>query len=311
MASLGFGAWLAARFGSRRLKPPHSGSQLPRQPPEHRAAKQAHQIFEIAELLSLVLENLDQRTLFTVQRVCKTWRAVIASSPSLTRHLFTASTTPVLSDAGRKHSRELNPLIDKLLPRWVDTIKITASAELSKNWFEVTRASTRFESCLPFLARGHDNPFFRKGASWLDLHVSHPPITRVAVQTVYSKLQLYRQHVQLREYPRGMRMLDLYVIVLHWVCRGDQPRRFQVLHPAEGNVRSEHIDAACVQALPGYRDFVQGAESISEVDEMGAELFVQLHSPLACCPRVMPEEDKEFWNIMCGASFFEREHDEG
>ncbi|KAI7371518.1 hypothetical protein KC354_g475 [Hortaea werneckii] len=73
----GIGKYLAHNLGVNFLKG---------QPNEASAAK-AQQVFDIPELLEMILLKLPPRSIFAAQQVCQTFSALITSSPKIQHHL--------------------------------------------------------------------------------------------------------------------------------------------------------------------------------------------------------------------------------
>ncbi|OAQ62695.1 F-box-like domain-containing protein [Pochonia chlamydosporia 170] len=262
----------------------------------------AHPALQIPELLDLILWHLDPRTLLTTaQRVSRTWCQVIHTSPRLTRQLFS---TPSLQPSTTQ-CRVFCPLVEDLFPGWIRVIDTTKDTKMGMKAFNTTKATLQFRNCLPFKASASDNPYLRNGASWMEMQVAHPPITNIAINIMYCNLQHSQTNLIQKTYPTGMRLLDLYALILQWVSRGCQPRRFQVVRAVAGNIQAQHIPLASMLFTPLFRPY-NGIQHY-KFDGLDADLFVELQTPQPCCPSPMSEEERQFWEN-CGRAFLETEY---
>lgn len=197
------------------------------------------QVFNTPELLSSILVNLDQRNLLTVaQLVCKAWFHEINSTPCLTRHLFfnlpISSPTP-----GNTSSRILNPILSEAFPPFYelrvdqDVLVFEEEEQEEHNWMAL-EPSDQFKLTKLFAIKDPDqNPFLREAASWLRMHVSDPPTTRIAIHQSWNIRGTTSQSVDTTSYPFGLRMGDLYGFMLKWSAHGRIPR-WRVVWPEGG-----------------------------------------------------------------------------
>ncbi|KAK7746097.1 hypothetical protein SLS62_009557 [Diatrype stigma] len=119
------------------------------------------------ELLEALFLQCDMRSLLTsVQRVCRQWREIAASSPAVQAHLYFRPAIPNRSsDSSNSNSATSNnPLLAEVFPPFFEPFAINTSEGF---W---GRAEIR---ALPLARR--PAAFMREDASWRAMHVRQPP----------------------------------------------------------------------------------------------------------------------------------------
>jgi hypothetical protein len=133
------------------------------------------------EILEAILLQLDNQTLLTAQRTCRTWRALIYGSPSLPKALF------FLPEAhcGREdeENKTQNPLLVNRFP----------------SFFGKTKSVSLLPS-LDMLKRPEKlEAYLRPEASWRSMLVQQPPILVIGLlETILGKQdshEFYEVHV--------------------------------------------------------------------------------------------------------------------
>ncbi|KAH8680555.1 hypothetical protein BX600DRAFT_504331 [Xylariales sp. PMI_506] len=193
------------------------------------------QVFNTTELLLLILELLDARTLLTsATRVCRRWNDTIAESRKLQQTLFLLPRSELKAGL-----HIVNPfLLKKKVPSWLDRRGIR---ELGRE------ASDGF----PFGEKNRLRALLREDASWRRMLVAHPPILSLGhVNQRYGRSQ-YHPGGEVESYPAGLRMGDLYGLGLEWAAGGFRFRQgFQVLWGTE----AAREWAACLRMSAEDRD---------------------------------------------------------
>jgi hypothetical protein len=127
------------------------------------------------ELLELILSQLSAYDLLLAQRVCKTWHTLISSSPTLQTALFFH--VPKCATSSKQHT--LNPFINSAIPFLLTRDGNLSGDEIDKldpEVLQITDAPKRFR----FSAWSrYEEAWKRKEASWRDMYVALPPVTRV------------------------------------------------------------------------------------------------------------------------------------
>ena len=209
----------------------------PRKPNTIQAAHDT--VFAICELLEAILLDVDMRTLLvSVQRVCKRWNAVIASSPPLQRRLFFLPSFPRSSCeasstayASVQDCFEQNPLLQWAFPCFFvqDFDKGPCPDHVQRGHLPKgfvlagTRGNVWRTELLPMLdtrfrERRH-RACARRCASWRRMLVSQPPPVTVArVGTMDESPEPPRRMAAI---PGGLRMGALYdeVFAVNWEGR--------------------------------------------------------------------------------------------
>lgn len=189
--------------------------------------------------IAILLQMDQQDLLVSAQRVCKRWHDVIHQTAAIRRHLFFDITE--IPATPSKH-RILNPLLVKAFPSlFEDTTSERCTAETAVRrgqertlftgtrlyekmakpsiWRRTKRRMKWMELGDELAAQEKTNPFLRKDASWLRMHVSDPPVRRVCVQYVlkyiyYSDAVRDKRHFAVQIGGQGLRMGDLYSSML-------------------------------------------------------------------------------------------------
>ena len=118
------------------------------------------------ELLQSILIQLPVRDLLLIQRVSRTFKSLIESSPAIQRALFFRATPSTSSDP-----RERNPLLAEVFAPWFkepkDSFDLTErSRVLSLDWNSNDEKRTAYK---------------RAGASWRRMLVAQPPFKKLDV----------------------------------------------------------------------------------------------------------------------------------
>lgn len=149
-----------------RVEPsPENGISTGRQPGT-RAETAIYQALNTPEMLEMILNRLDMRTLLTsAQRVCRSWGDMISKSPSLQRALFF---TPI-EDPKKVEEKIPNPLLREAF------LSIFPANDRSK-YYEFDLSSLAMSKDASAMAR-----FTRKEASWRKMLVQQPPISGIGL----------------------------------------------------------------------------------------------------------------------------------
>lgn len=178
----------------------------------------AHRGLATPELLALILIHLDQQTLLAkAQHVCTTWRDVIHDSPALRRHLFLY--IPNTEPHRLPEERVLNPLLAKMFPSWF--VHLAGDDNHSPGQRPPVRNlpmrgfPKQITQSTLYVTRGDDNPFLRREASWMQMHVSDPPTRSVALyRSRFARGMREKRYAHPVYYPDGLRMMHLYLLTL-------------------------------------------------------------------------------------------------
>lgn len=148
------------------------------------------------ELLLLILENMDQRTLLTVaQLVCKRWHHLINRTRSI-QHMLFFQPVRKRSQKGKtsghgSEERTLNPLLAEIFAPWFAARLFRMDDGPTEN--------LRFREKL-----------LRQGASWRRMLVQEPPIRRLGICRTYLTRGRPVQRLKSVRYGRGLCMGALY-----------------------------------------------------------------------------------------------------
>ncbi|OJJ95934.1 hypothetical protein ASPACDRAFT_63935 [Aspergillus aculeatus ATCC 16872] len=124
----------------------------------------AHRIFRIPAILEMILLGLDMKTLLLSTRVCRTWNALIRSSPSIQKALFFRPADPVPGQAQAK-----NPLVEKKV--WHDFLHQRLFSRL---------VGAAYFSAFPLIESEEiDKAYLRPEASWRRMLLQQPPTSFV------------------------------------------------------------------------------------------------------------------------------------
>ncbi|KAL4904797.1 hypothetical protein BDW74DRAFT_178372 [Aspergillus multicolor] len=138
-----------------------------------------HRVLETPEILEMVLEQLDMRTLLiSAQRVCHSWNNLIASSPALQKALFF---TPI-KDANERgmHEKMLNPLLVETFP---SVFPGPQKVEVKRRFINRDKRFDFRFSDLPIASLEDEAQarFIRNDASWRRMLVSQPPMQDIGL----------------------------------------------------------------------------------------------------------------------------------
>ncbi|CAN8100179.1 unnamed protein product [Discula destructiva] len=157
------------------------------------------------ELLESTLLQLDMRSLLTsALGVCRQWRDLIRTSPSLRRALFLDSdNTQTFGDD--EQTVTYNPLMAELFPPLFNS-----GATPDTHGFDDLTLEA-----LPIGRR--TRAFYRPNASWRRMHVRRPPVQHVAAWTLFVGMAK-AETMRMVRYPAGLRMEGLYSLALGHAC---------------------------------------------------------------------------------------------
>lgn len=219
------------------------------------------------------------------------------------------------SPTGLLRRRVLNPLLVEAFPAWFSH-QVMDESRHSRNHSEKTSAKQLQNTGMYTTRREKDNPFLRRNASWLNMHVADPPVRSVALHRIRFVQPIKEKSFAHRVYfPVGMRMMHLYLLTLpEGVSLEDMHAGFQVLWAPStedglpSRIRSSHAAAAHRVGMTFPPQVHGNAERCFErIGEMGAELLVQ-----TTIAYIVLENDiwtrslRELWN-QCGLGFFREE----
>lgn len=160
-------------------------------------------VFATEELLESIFFNLDIRSIITsVQRVCKQWHRSVTTSVAVQRHLYFLPEP--LPNSNHKSNRRLNPLLSELFQPWFQHAKDPAtlfdhsqlegqtagmSTEDLNDFKKYLRDTDKFdnarrrfgETALYACGEDPDSPWRRAGATWRNMLVAQPPVTKIGV----------------------------------------------------------------------------------------------------------------------------------
>ena len=166
------------------------------------------------ELVQEMLLQLDLRTLLTsAQLVCRQWLAIIATSPTLQQALHLKPSRP-----SREGDPAPNPLLVEAFPFWYDD---AGDGKIGDRLFKT----------LPLAKRRR--VFMRKDVSWRRMLVAQPPVTRLGLATKYHGMDDKHAVFEVREFPDGLRMGELYDLGHAWLRW--KRANFQVLWGLHGS----------------------------------------------------------------------------
>ncbi|CEJ92420.1 hypothetical protein VHEMI08074 [[Torrubiella] hemipterigena] len=280
------------------------------------------QVLALPELTANILLHVDQQTLLiSAQRVCKAWRDLIHSVPSLTRHLF-LDIRPASDGPYAKQPRRFNPLLMKAFPSFFKQIahgeeppkphskdirhtfedtgifKARPQVQLTQRdpdrtiysadeWKEAYDREVDIES---------QNPFLRHGASWLRMHVCDPPITQIGLHSTTISRGLNMLTYNDLEKDDGLRMDDLYRYLLLFAAHSPSPD-FSVLWPRQ----EPHAFTVEVQEFDpdNSADSLRTFKRVHKVVE--PPVLIQKSTFHSCMRRF---DDRQFLYISVGYSFF-------
>lgn len=178
-----------------------------------------HNVFATAELLESILRHLPVGDLLLAQRVSRTFKNTISSSPMLQQNLF-FQPRPVDRVSRAHNEPEMNPLLRDAFPPW----------------FEHCDSACEFHDLDSFESLDWDrNPqqrtaFARKEATWRSMLVIQPACT--TLQVVQCILNDGDDKIRSREIcfdaanRKGVRMGALYDLAEEWVCEIGSWRSF-------------------------------------------------------------------------------------
>jgi hypothetical protein len=244
--------------------------------------KASYRVLAIPELLALILIHLDQRSLLTkAQRVCKLWRDVLHASPALRRHVFFY--VPATEPRRLPEEKTLNPVLAEVFPPWFTQFAVTGGIDGPRPRSQPRpQAHKKLQQSKLYTARGEDNPFLRKCASWMHMHVSDPPTRSVALYRARFVRPPMREKSFAHPvyYPGGLRMLHLLLLTLpESTDHREMVRSFQVLWAppgCDGIITEAHALAARRIGMtfpPQERGSPE--ECAKKVAGMAAELLVE------------------------------------
>lgn len=142
----------------------------------HAKTSQEHRMFQLPEILEMILLETDLRTLLTsAQRVCYLWHDLILTSPRLQEALFFKPCKPSIVPG---HSPARNPLLAEIL--WPELLcaKLHSVRENPSPWL----------SAFPFINPEREKVYLRPRASWRRMLLQQPPQFRIGVAQVTSIL---------------------------------------------------------------------------------------------------------------------------
>ncbi|KFH48367.1 hypothetical protein ACRE_008520 [Hapsidospora chrysogenum ATCC 11550] len=251
-------------------------------PPCAALPEASYRVLAIPELLALILIHLDQRSLLTkAQRVGKRWKDVLHASPALRRHLFFY--VPATEPRRPPEEKTLNPLLAVAFPPWFTQFAATgAMDDLGPRSQPRSQAHKKLQQARVYRLRGEDNPFLRKCASWMYMHVSDPPTRSVAL----CRARFVRRPMREKSfahpvyYPEGLRMLHLLLLTLpESTDPREMVRSFQVLWapPGDGGIITEAHALAARRIGMTFPPQERGSpeECAKKVGGMAAELLVE------------------------------------
>ncbi|KAK2591467.1 hypothetical protein QQS21_010843 [Conoideocrella luteorostrata] len=165
----------------------------------------ANSALETEELIELIFLHLDIRSLLvSVQRVSRKWHRVITDSVALQRHLYFLPAILPIRPETPLH-RRLNPLLSELFPAWYqhasnpptifdksELLRVVGWDEFSDKEKEdyksglrlhdkFTNARRLFSETPVYQAKAEDNPWQRAGATWRNMLVAQPPVTKLGI----------------------------------------------------------------------------------------------------------------------------------
>lgn len=156
--------------------------------------------------------------------------------------------------------------------------------------------------------RGDDNPFFREVTSWLSMHVSDPPTTKVCWHLAMEHVDVWNE-VECREFPDGLRMQELYGMVLRHsyfsAVDSDFAGTYMVLWaPVHDTIQS--VDTIVHRGrdfCPNFDGEMEDVEDLNDIiDGMEAEVILQLSVDVGGMIKDKDEEVIRFWDD-CGMNF--------
>lgn len=170
----------------------------------------AHMVLSTTELLEAILLHLDMRSLLTsALRICRKWRDLIHTSPSLQEALFLLP-----KGNSQRHNATFNPLLVELFPLLFDFPATPTPRPQGHNRFNHEAVES-----LPIGRRMA--AFYRINASWRRMHVRQPLLERMCVWAL-DKNRGREETMTILRYPEGLRMESLYFLVLKhvwwWDC---------------------------------------------------------------------------------------------
>lgn len=155
-----------------------------------RASLRSISALKSPELLEMILLHLDMRSLLTsAMGVCRKWRDLIRTSPSLRRALY--------FDAD-KTANEKNPRFNPLLVELFRPLFDFTVMPLKRNGIDDLAIEA-----LPIGRR--TRAFYRRNASWRRMHVRQPPLEYLGVWK-WTASMLWTCTVKMIRYPAGLRM---------------------------------------------------------------------------------------------------------
>lgn len=159
-------------------------------PASCRASPRGVSAMKSPELLEIILLHLDMRSLLTsAMDVCRQWRDLIRTSPSLRRALyFDADTT------ADKQNPRYNPLLVELFRPLFDFIVMPPKRQGFND--------LAIES-LPIGRR--TKAFYHRNASWRRMHVRQPPVEYLGVWKWTASMR-WSCTMKMVGYPAGLRM---------------------------------------------------------------------------------------------------------
>jgi hypothetical protein len=147
------------------------------------------QVFSIVELVSLVLHQVDTLTLITCQHVCRQWKAIIDDTQTLQALLFrTSATSSITTEEGivfhpilRTHFCPLFAFEDWIYPCFPDKRAWVVHDCEYRTLFELRWARDGC-SAEAFSQQAYARP----EASWRNMLISQPPVTRLDWQHTWN-----------------------------------------------------------------------------------------------------------------------------
>lgn len=287
------------------------------------------------ELLELIFLNLDIRPIITsVQKVCKKWHRTITASVALQRHLYFLPAP--LPSSTEKIRRDLNPLLSELFQPWFQHAKDPATLfdqSLLDSWRagmstddlnsfvrslletdKFDNARRRFSgTALYACGEDADSPWRRAVATWRNMLVAQPPVTKVGVfqhpnedlvRSCGLRWEVIGDAAQTSPdttskgsattmmSPFGPRMGELYHEILRRV-RWKEVAGFEVFHGVQEMTRDEFLG----------RVGTMGYDSCGECGSMydaGAELVLVIFTSMDGMEDVDDMFRLPFWRRCCG-----------
>ena len=285
-------------------------------------------VLSTPELLSQILILVNQKHLLTSgQRVCKLWLHVIKESPILRQYLFLHDYAIGTNPRGR----QLNSLLADTFPDWFSTVIDTELPEAELEFFarhhridklRKTTASLYQLSRTEICKAGRESPLLRINASWMQMQVSDPPTTALAVHRIKSLSTAQQLYEEKRYYPSGLRMLDFFLLALHSFCNpGEFEPYFRVIWPQSGScITHDHVTRAHCHWFPffgvggavleGERELTdaQVAKKFQDFDAMHAGVLIQFHQRYSVSDMSAANERQRHFVTDCGLSFFNCEY---